>query len=833
MSDQDYGIDEAKADSLKSPVRILAGPSDTITSEDSLEQKISLRMEIALKKEKLRLEEEANYTYKPKLYTNGRSKPQTPTAAASTPTAADRENRFDKLYSDALQRHITQNTKEEQKDRDLTFTPKITKRASSATRSGSASRSNSRSASRERGNDAPSDGRQTPRANARKSLEPEKPSFQPAITKRAKSIERARDKEVSERLYEHGLHVKEKMDRKRVEAEQKELETCTFVPKVDSKRSSSASRLNVVERMGKFEEARQKKLQEAVDQKKETEKSFSFQPTLLSKRPTTPTQQPFYERLAIPHEKPVSHAAIEAMSQLTFHPQIVSKRTPSPNTTRQSFGEFKSVHERLYREGEERRREVENELQNRRHELDSELTFHPQIITPTPQQHEPVFERLSVGADRNEVKQKLDRIKAELTKDWTFQPAISEMSKKLLGPRRETESSVYDRQVAEQRRLEEELIRKKQEQEDEQLREATFAPKLPESSKELAKKKLSTNSMDVTSTDVYSRLASALSPTGTVQENSFTSTGVINPVAPTTTSRSIILPEKTLNQVFARLATPSVQQFEEYTRDAEGKKVVLPEKEREQVFTRLTEKKTKSFTLKTHESENRISANPSPSGKNAFSEEAFLQKVEEGKTPTSKQPPQSPNKKLTHKDSHLSAVSSITAGSAKETPVKKTRAASASKLNTPTTTPASKTTRAPVASTAKKSAVKPASSNLPSPPVVKRDKLSAASPMPPAPPATAVKGNQPSNAQTDYYDDLAKKLEASLTLINENNGLTSPPPAPATVEKSTNGKTAATTATPNKAKKYAITDSPLPKESEDFINSIPVVHDPNNGELSD
>ena len=168
-------------------------------------------------------------------------------------------------------------------------------------------------------------------AGSRKSLEPEKPSFQPAITKRAKSIERARDKEVSDRLYEHGQHVKEKLERKKVEADQKQLESCTFQPKIDTKRSSSASKLDVVSRMSKFEENRQKKLQEAVNQKKENERGFSFQPTLFAKRSSTPTQQqqPFHERLSIQPEKNVSHAAAEAMAQLTFHPQIVSKRAPS------------------------------------------------------------------------------------------------------------------------------------------------------------------------------------------------------------------------------------------------------------------------------------------------------------------------------------------------------------------------------------------------------------------------------------------------------------------------------------------------------------------------
>jgi hypothetical protein len=361
-----------------SPAKIVKGPSENASNltDDSLEQKITLRMEIMMKKEKLKQLEESNYTYRPKLYTNSaRTTPKGSGKDTSSPTpghnssfstsvggddaSSMKENRFDKLYSDALKRHVTQNQKEENKDKDLTFTPKLAKRSTSrsSSRGGSRSASRERSAPRERSVDSRASGtsssvnrnnsnsnnqertgRQaaTPTRTARKSIEPEKPSFQPQITKRAKSIERGREKEVSNRLYEHGIHVKEKMEKKRTEVEVKEMESCTFAPKiVETKRSSSASRLNVVERMSKFEEQRQKKLQEALEQKKETEKSFSFQPTLLAKGANTASlynqqqQLPFHERLTVPQEKQISNAAAEALSQLTFQPQIVSKRAPS------------------------------------------------------------------------------------------------------------------------------------------------------------------------------------------------------------------------------------------------------------------------------------------------------------------------------------------------------------------------------------------------------------------------------------------------------------------------------------------------------------------------
>jgi hypothetical protein len=78
------------------------------------------------------------------------------------------------------------------------------------------------------------------------------------------------------------------------------------------------------------------------------------------------------------------------------------------------------------------------QLQHRRNELDCELTFHPQIISPShlnnnssQEQQGSVFRRLSTAPEKIEIKTKIEKIKSELTKDWTFAPQISENSKKL------------------------------------------------------------------------------------------------------------------------------------------------------------------------------------------------------------------------------------------------------------------------------------------------------------------------------------------------------------------------------------------------------------------
>ena len=203
---------------------------------------------------------------------------------------------------------------------------------------------------------------------------------------------------------------------------------------------------------------------------------------------------------------------------------------------------------------------------------------------------------MNTAAERNEVKAKLAKIKSEVTKDWTFHPQISETSKSLVGMR--ASHPLYERQMEAQRLLEEQLLRKKEEQEQQRLREATFAPQLPESSKELAKKKLSMGQMD-TSNDVYSRLTTSHSPHATLQDASVTS----STMNANNLSRSIILPEKVLSQVFNRLATPSVQQMEEYANQPETKKIVVPEHEAEQIFNRLSTKKTMIFTFKSQEHE--------------------------------------------------------------------------------------------------------------------------------------------------------------------------------------------------------------------------------------
>jgi hypothetical protein len=461
----------------------------------------------------------------------------------------------------------------------------------------------------------------------------------------------------------------------------------------------------------------------------------------------------------------------------------------------------------LFREGEERRRETENELQAKRNELDSELTFHPQVISPTNVRHpggsDSVFQRLSVGSDRWEVRQKLDRIKNDLSKEWTFKPAISENSRKLV-QREASGHDLYERQMNEVRRQHEELEKKKEIQTQEELREATFAPHIPTTSKSLAQKKLSTQSMDTTggASDVYSRLTS---PSGVQVEGQFGSTSNYN-ISPHDSlqqqqaKKGIILPEKVLNQVFTRLAVPHVPSNDDEHHDDEHKKVV-PKQEIDQIFNRLSVTKTMSFTFKhdggphhhdiphhdphapfqsttapappaaqtsssTHPREmkqhkvssqhiDKIAAvNPPPAPENQPKSRTSHPKSA-SKIPVSAKKEQQPGssassvtgEKEHHHNTHTPAKANPKASMRTPTPTKNTNATPVKKNTTGSYASAaagsSSTTKREPPSTAKKTLMNN-NTNIPSPPVMKGQGMhNQQSPMPPAPPSTIVKSSKP------------------------------------------------------------------------------------------
>ena len=207
------------------------------------------KLEVQAKLDKKHSEEEANYSYKPTLYTKPRKDHE----------KID-DNRYDRLYSDALKRHLESKWKESIEDKELTFKPKISTKGT-----------NSRSSSRERGSVSESI-EQRLLGLPSKSVQVEEYSFKPKITQRAKSIDRSQLREsASERLYANSKTIQDKIQMKKQDLEQKAMEECTYTPKTNiaTGRNSlgSAVKGDLTERMSNYLALKNQKLQEQMKAK--------------------------------------------------------------------------------------------------------------------------------------------------------------------------------------------------------------------------------------------------------------------------------------------------------------------------------------------------------------------------------------------------------------------------------------------------------------------------------------------------------------------------------------------------------------------------------------
>ena len=219
-----------------------------------------------VRKEQRRLEEESQYTYTPKIKEIERKKKD-----------SDDPNSFHRLYIDAMKRHIEKldnNFKEKSDEKDVTFKPEITAKARSisATRAGKVG---------ERLYNTP-----VHRVGTEDSDNESQCSFQPSITKRAKSIERNETRSTGDRLYHYSKVYKEKRDRIVSESNDKLTEKCTFNPRTNTPSKTSSSRsssrcaspfqspsstnnIQLTERMKRFEYDKCRKLEEAIQKKKD------------------------------------------------------------------------------------------------------------------------------------------------------------------------------------------------------------------------------------------------------------------------------------------------------------------------------------------------------------------------------------------------------------------------------------------------------------------------------------------------------------------------------------------------------------------------------------
>ncbi|RYG69944.1 hypothetical protein EON64_01470, partial [archaeon] len=104
----------------------------SLQNESAEEIKLSRREEIELRKEQRRQKEEANLTFKPVLSTSNHK-------SRTNDAKPEETARYQRLYSDALKRHI-QKTWKEKEEKEASFSPKLSTRPRSASRSSSASR---------------------------------------------------------------------------------------------------------------------------------------------------------------------------------------------------------------------------------------------------------------------------------------------------------------------------------------------------------------------------------------------------------------------------------------------------------------------------------------------------------------------------------------------------------------------------------------------------------------------------------------------------------------------------------------------------------------------
>jgi hypothetical protein len=316
LENKDQNVYSQGTPSTISQSSSFGGPSSASKSKDAI-GKMSLRMEIMLRKEKKKQEEEAQYTYKPKFYTNKKR------GGKEIETSQDEDGgRFSRLYKDALNRHLTQQMKEEAALKENTFAPELI--SSPASRSRSQSRDRTGSPRSSRGS--------TPTKYEDPDL-----TFKPIIfTKKApnsasKSLTRTESEtELSIRLYNYDKRYRDKAEAKRSEKKQKEDAVCTFSPdlsKTKRRHSLSTTTVPVEERMFNYEAMKKKHAEDRRKAKEDKEiQGLTFKPKLITKnsqRPSTPeAERPVYERLSMSIEKPLSPAVREHLAEYTYKPHL-------------------------------------------------------------------------------------------------------------------------------------------------------------------------------------------------------------------------------------------------------------------------------------------------------------------------------------------------------------------------------------------------------------------------------------------------------------------------------------------------------------------------------
>jgi hypothetical protein len=266
--------------------------------------RMSRREEINLKREQKKREEESQYSYKPNIprrksasEANGVAGADANSPVKAEEGAAATVDPFTRMYSDARKKQ------EEQKKAvvkpEYTFKPNIPGSNKDKDRAKSPLQTSARLY-------------QTP---ARKEVHEEpKPSFKPQISKRAKSLERNANVSTADRLYAQAVIAKEKQEKLRESVLKQEEQNNTFAPNIhhDAKGKSNTTTAPersapISERMQRYIEERNKKLEEARKEKEAKELAeITLKPKISSSKTekNSESTKNVFDRLAH-HEKPV------------------------------------------------------------------------------------------------------------------------------------------------------------------------------------------------------------------------------------------------------------------------------------------------------------------------------------------------------------------------------------------------------------------------------------------------------------------------------------------------------------------------------------------------
>jgi len=487
--------------------------SDNNTDEESVMSSTevvvpNLKLEIMLRKEKERKDDEANYTFRPKV--KGEIKRDYQDSES---------DRFTRLYSDAVKRKIDQKHKQIVEP-ELTFKPNITPKASS------------RASSRERSGQWVGERLfTTASAKTVNTLEKCKQigekKFTPTISRRAKSIERSNEKDTCDRLYKQSKVLRDKQDKVQREKSTKALDGCTFTPRTTKSscgnKISSEIRFDPAfpDRMKRYDESRIKRVEEKMQSKIEDElKNATFRPQLVTKSKHAAGTDPnisVHQRLSSLSSKDLTSIEAEYYAESTFKPQRITKttkRSTSASPLRAPHqDEYASVHERLYKIGEQKLKEIEQDRQQLREELKKQTPFKPTINPSRHRDYEdepvPVFDRLNAADNRSLMDEVLAKIKTEIElRGCTFHPTL--ISKRR--PSYQVDEPVHTRLSMETEAVKAQQAKKMTQKIAEELSTSalSFAPHLPEQSVEIARRRSLVLNVITGSdhTDVYSRLAS-------------------------------------------------------------------------------------------------------------------------------------------------------------------------------------------------------------------------------------------------------------------------------------------------------------------------------------